>query len=148
MVALAIKRLPNKRRTDFPKHVAKRQMSYGRTYTSFDGVKRNIAQWIEYYNTKRIKQKLGWLSPPQCSIRKKRNSMTAATLRFNFMWSLHFPKWTKWSSCSAPGRGVMADICVIFVSFWYAQHLHLRTHFRWILYHYGIHHAYWLHYVH
>ena len=63
MVALAIKCLPNKRRTDFPKHVAKRQMSYGCTYTSFDELKRNIAQWIEYYNTKRIKQKLGWLSP-------------------------------------------------------------------------------------
>ena len=62
MVALAIKRLPNKRRTDFPKHVAKRQMSYGRTYTSFDELKRNIEQWIEYYNTKRIKQKLDWLS--------------------------------------------------------------------------------------
>ena len=46
MVALAIKRLPNKRRTDFPKHVAKRQMSYGRTYTSFDELKRNIEQWI------------------------------------------------------------------------------------------------------
>ena len=46
MVALAIKRLPNKRRTDFPKHVAKRQMSYGRTYTSFDELKSNIEQWI------------------------------------------------------------------------------------------------------
>ena len=63
MVALVIKRLLNKRRTDFPKHVAKRQMSYGRTYTSFDELKSNIEQWIEYYNTKRIKQKLGWLSP-------------------------------------------------------------------------------------
>ena len=63
MVALAIKRLPNKRRTDFPKHVAKRQMSYGRIYTSFDELKSNIEQWIEYYNTKRIRQKLGWLSP-------------------------------------------------------------------------------------
>ena len=46
MVALAIKRLSNKRRMDFPKHVAKRQMSYGRTYTSFDELKRNIEQWI------------------------------------------------------------------------------------------------------
>ena len=46
MVALAIKRLPNKKRTDFPKHVARRQMSYGRIYTSFYELKRNIEQWI------------------------------------------------------------------------------------------------------
>ena len=38
-------------------------MSYGRIYTSFDELKSNIEQWIEYYNTKRIRQKLGWLSP-------------------------------------------------------------------------------------
>ncbi len=41
----------------------KQEIYYGRTYTSFDELKRNIEQWIEYYNTKRIKQKLGWLSP-------------------------------------------------------------------------------------
>lgn len=41
----------------------KQEIYYGHTYTSFDELKRNIEQWIEYYNTKRIKQKLGWLSP-------------------------------------------------------------------------------------
>ena len=41
----------------------KQEIYYDRTYTSFDELKRNIEQWIEYYNTKRIKQKLGWLSP-------------------------------------------------------------------------------------
>ena len=41
----------------------KQEIYYGRTYTSFDELKRNIEQWIECYNTKRIKQKLGWLSP-------------------------------------------------------------------------------------
>ena len=41
----------------------KQEIYYGRTYTSFDELKRYIEQWIEYYNTKRIKQKLGWLSP-------------------------------------------------------------------------------------
>ena len=41
----------------------KQEIYYSRTYTSFDELKRNIEQWIEYYNTKRIKQKLGWLSP-------------------------------------------------------------------------------------
>ena len=41
----------------------KQEIYYGRTYTSFDELKKNIEQWIEYYNTKRIKQKLGWLSP-------------------------------------------------------------------------------------
>lgn len=41
----------------------KQEIYYVRTYTSFDELKRNIEQWIEYYNTKRIKQKLGWLSP-------------------------------------------------------------------------------------
>ena len=40
----------------------KQEIYYGRTYTSFDELKRNIEQWIEYYNTKRIKQKLDWLS--------------------------------------------------------------------------------------
>lgn len=153
MVALAIKRLPNKRRTDFPKHVAKRQMSYGRIYTSFDELKSNIEQWI--YTITQNALGRSWvglarsnIAPNQCSIRKKRNSIIAATLRFNFMCPLHFPKWTRWSSCSAPGRGVTAAICAIFVSFWYVQHLHLRTYSRWILYHYGIHHAYWLHYAH
>ena len=41
----------------------KQEIYYGRTYTSFDELKINIEQWIEYYNTKHIKQKLGWLSP-------------------------------------------------------------------------------------
>ena len=37
----------------------KQEIYYGRTYTSFDELKINIEQWIEYYNTKHIKQKLG-----------------------------------------------------------------------------------------
>ena len=41
----------------------KQEIYYGHTYTSFEELKGAVEQWIEYYNTKRIKQNLGWLSP-------------------------------------------------------------------------------------
>nr|WP_205408725.1 IS3 family transposase [Enterococcus thailandicus] len=34
-------------------------------FTSFEELKQTIIKWIDYYNTKRIKQKLDWLSPTE-----------------------------------------------------------------------------------
>ena len=35
------------------------------TYYSFDELKEAIVKYIKYYNEKRIKEKLGWMSPVQ-----------------------------------------------------------------------------------
>ena len=41
----------------------KQEMYYGITYYSFKELKATIEKYIKYYNEKRIKQKLGWMSP-------------------------------------------------------------------------------------
>lgn len=41
----------------------KQEIYYGKTYHSFDSLKRAIEDWIYYYNNKRIKMKLDGLSP-------------------------------------------------------------------------------------
>ena len=38
-------------------------MYYGKVYYSFNELEQAIEKYIKYYNEKRIKQKLGWLSP-------------------------------------------------------------------------------------
>lgn len=43
--------------------ILKQEMYYGRVYYSFDELKQAIEKYINYYNMKRIKQRLGWLSP-------------------------------------------------------------------------------------
>lgn len=43
----------------------KQEMYYGNTYYSFDELKNAIEKYIKYYNERRIKEKLGWLSPVQ-----------------------------------------------------------------------------------
>ena len=43
--------------------IMKQEMYYGKVYYSFDELKQAIDKYIKYYNEKRIKQKLGWLSP-------------------------------------------------------------------------------------
>lgn len=45
--------------------ILKQEMYYGNTYYSFDEFKEAIEKYIKYYNEKRIKEKLGWLSPIQ-----------------------------------------------------------------------------------
>ena len=45
--------------------ILKQEMYYGTTYYSFDELKKAIERYIKYYNEKRIKEKLGWLSPVQ-----------------------------------------------------------------------------------
>lgn len=43
--------------------IMKQEMYYGNVFYSFDELKSAIDKYIKYYNEKRIKQKLGWLSP-------------------------------------------------------------------------------------
>ena len=43
--------------------ILKQEMYYGTTYYSFDELKEAIKKYIKYYNEKRIKEKLGWMSP-------------------------------------------------------------------------------------
>ncbi len=43
--------------------IMKQEMYYGVVYHSYDELKERIEKYIDYYNEKRIKEKLGWLSP-------------------------------------------------------------------------------------
>ena len=43
--------------------ILKQEMYYGTTYYSFDEIKEAIEKYIKYYNEKRIKEKLGGMSP-------------------------------------------------------------------------------------
>lgn len=43
--------------------ILKQEMYYGTTYCSFDELKAAIEKYIRYYNERRIKEKLGWMSP-------------------------------------------------------------------------------------
>lgn len=43
--------------------IMKQEMYYGNTYYSYKELKEAIEKYIKYYNEKRIKEKLGWMSP-------------------------------------------------------------------------------------
>lgn len=43
--------------------IMKQEMYYGRVYYSYEELVEAIEKYIYYYNNKRIKEKLGWLSP-------------------------------------------------------------------------------------
>lgn len=43
--------------------IMKQEMYYGKVYYSFDELNQAIEKYIKYYNEKRIKEKLGWMSP-------------------------------------------------------------------------------------
>lgn len=43
--------------------VMKQEMYYGCVYYSYEDLKEAIEKYIDYYNNKRIKQKLSWMSP-------------------------------------------------------------------------------------
>lgn len=47
----------------------KQEIYYGTTYCSYDELKKAIENYIIYYNEKRIKERLGWLSPVQYRLR-------------------------------------------------------------------------------
>lgn len=41
----------------------KQEIYYGKTYHSYEALKREIVKYIKYYNEERIKQRLDWMSP-------------------------------------------------------------------------------------
>ena len=43
--------------------IMKQEMYYGEIYYSYEELKEAIEKYIKYYNEKRIKEKLGWMSP-------------------------------------------------------------------------------------
>ncbi|KAB1437819.1 IS3 family transposase [Candidatus Galacturonibacter soehngenii] len=43
--------------------IMKQEMYYGEVYYSYEQLKDTIDKYIKYYNEKRIKEKLGWMSP-------------------------------------------------------------------------------------
>lgn len=43
--------------------IIKQEMYYGNVYHSYNKLKQAIEDYIKYYNERRIKEKLGWLSP-------------------------------------------------------------------------------------
>ncbi len=43
--------------------ILKQEIYYGNMFYSYDELKHTIENYIKYYNEKRIKEKLGWLSP-------------------------------------------------------------------------------------
>ena len=43
--------------------ILKQEIYYGNTFYSFDELKSEIERFINYYNNKRTKQKLGYFSP-------------------------------------------------------------------------------------
>ena len=43
--------------------IMKQEMYYGEVYYSYEELKRAIESYIKYYNERRIKEKLGWMSP-------------------------------------------------------------------------------------
>ncbi|MEE0265453.1 MAG: IS3 family transposase [Acutalibacteraceae bacterium] len=43
--------------------ILKQEIYYGKLYYSYEELEQAIIKYIDYYNNKRIKQKLGWLSP-------------------------------------------------------------------------------------
>lgn len=45
--------------------ILKQEIYYGHIFNSFEELEQTIMTWIHYYNTKRIKKKLNWLSPIQ-----------------------------------------------------------------------------------
>ena len=43
--------------------ILKQEIYYGKVYYSYQELEQTIINYVDYYNNKRIKQKLGWLSP-------------------------------------------------------------------------------------
>ena len=43
--------------------IMKQEMYYGVVYYNYEELKDAIVKYISYYNEKRIKEKLGWMSP-------------------------------------------------------------------------------------
>lgn len=50
----------------------KQEIYYGHAFNSYHELSQAITDWIDYYNTKRIKKKLNWMSPAQFRISYQR----------------------------------------------------------------------------
>ena len=48
--------------------IMKQEMYYGVVYYSYKQLKEAIDKYIKYYNEKRIKEKLAWMSPVECRL--------------------------------------------------------------------------------
>lgn len=51
--------------------ILKQEIYYGNTFYSFDALKAEIEKFIDYYNNKRTKQKLGYFSPVEYRIKNQ-----------------------------------------------------------------------------
>lgn len=51
----------------------KQEVYYGQVFTSYQELSQAITDWITYYNTKRIKKKLNWMSPIQFRLNYQNN---------------------------------------------------------------------------
>jgi transposase InsO family protein len=49
--------------------IMKQEMYYGQIFYRYDDLKRAIEDFIQYYNEKRIKQSLRWMSPTEYRLR-------------------------------------------------------------------------------
>lgn len=54
--------------------IMKQEMYYGRVYRSYEELEAAIIEYIRYYNEKRIKEKLGWLSPVEYRLAMEANA--------------------------------------------------------------------------
>ncbi len=45
--------------------IMKQEMYYGKVYSSFEELEQAVMKYMDYYNNKRIKEKLNWMSPVQ-----------------------------------------------------------------------------------
>ena len=48
----------------------RQEIYYIHTYHSFEELQKIVQDYITYYNTRRIKEKLGWLSPADYRLRQ------------------------------------------------------------------------------
>ena len=54
--------------------ILKQEIYYGNTFYSYDELRKEIENFIEYYNEKRIKEKLGFKSPVEFRLAAEQNS--------------------------------------------------------------------------
>lgn len=53
----------------------KQEIYYGHVFNSFEELQQAIIVWVHYYNTKRIKKKLNWMSPIQYRLVYQKNQV-------------------------------------------------------------------------
>ena len=77
----------------------KQEIYYGVVFYSYEELKSEIERFIKYYNEKRIKEKLGWMSPVQYRLqllavyrktRRPKSSRKSLTLRGHLKFCILF----------------------------------------------------------